>query len=240
MGQDLATVLIIFAVLSDGSITEESWWLGTNPANGIGGLNRHSTVESDISPNREDFYNGCGDNHHVSSRMFERNVRIVSARPTKQFDIPAMAQHFSAQADFAKTYNPTLYYFPFPLIVSIVAYNFYPRFFANGTNELGGVANYESISSIIGAKYDKKSGHFEYVPETWPSNWYRVSTTKTSILAPTDAVRSELSLTLLSKHCSRVSRWCIQPTQSCRQVSSRSPAINSTSPTSLAIFTRVL
>lgn len=205
MAQDLATVLIVFAVLSDGSITEESWYLGTNPANGIGGLNRHSTVESDISPNREDFYNGCGDNHHLSSRMFERNVRIVSARPTKQFDIPAMAQHFSAQADFAKTYNPTLYYVPFPLIVSVVAYNFYPRFFANGTNELGGVANYESISSIVGAKYDKKSGHFEYVPETFPPNWYRVSTIDMQISTLANVFCSEPSLTPVTKHFLRVS-----------------------------------
>ena len=66
MGQDLASVLIVFAVLSDGNINDEAWWLGTDPNTGVGGLNRHSTVEADISPNREDFYNGCGDNHHVS------------------------------------------------------------------------------------------------------------------------------------------------------------------------------
>lgn len=173
MGQDLATVLIVFAVLSDGNINDEAWWLGAGP-DGVGGLNRHSTVEADISPNREDFYNGCGDNHHLSSRMFARNVRIASRRPTKEFDIPAMAEHFAAQGQFAKKYNPTLYYFPFPMIVSVVAYNFYPRFFSNGTSEFGGVANYESISSIVGAQYDKKSGHFKYVPERWPENWYRV------------------------------------------------------------------
>lgn len=52
MGEDLSTVLIIFAVLADGNIQEESWWLGTDPNSGVGGLNRHSTVEADISPNR--------------------------------------------------------------------------------------------------------------------------------------------------------------------------------------------
>lgn len=54
MGEDLSTVLIIFAVLADGNIQEESWYLGTDPNSGVGGLNRHSTVEADISPNRYD------------------------------------------------------------------------------------------------------------------------------------------------------------------------------------------
>lgn len=58
MGADLATLLGVFAVLTDGNITDESFYLGAPPS-GVGGLNRHSTVEADISPNREDFYNGC-------------------------------------------------------------------------------------------------------------------------------------------------------------------------------------
>lgn len=58
MGVDLATILGVFAVLTDGNITTESFYLGA-PPNGVGGLNRHSTVETDISPNREDFYNAC-------------------------------------------------------------------------------------------------------------------------------------------------------------------------------------
>jgi hypothetical protein len=49
--------------------------------------------------------------------------------------------------------------------VSVVAFNFYPEFFSNGTYGLGGVANYESISNIIGAKLNKETGDFEYVPE---------------------------------------------------------------------------
>ena len=58
MGADLATVLAVFAVLTDGSIADEAWWLGTDPNTSLGGLNRHSTVEADISPNREDYYSG--------------------------------------------------------------------------------------------------------------------------------------------------------------------------------------
>ena len=97
MGADLAAVLATFAVLTDGDIATESWYLGANPGN-TGGLNRHSTVEADVSPNREDFYNGCGDNHHLSSRMFRRNVGIVSDSQSKQFDLYNMGTHYSAQA----------------------------------------------------------------------------------------------------------------------------------------------
>lgn len=52
MGTDLATILAVFAVLTDGDIATESWYLGAGPGN-IGGLNRHSTIETDVSPNRE-------------------------------------------------------------------------------------------------------------------------------------------------------------------------------------------
>jgi hypothetical protein len=51
MGADLASVLAIFAVLADGDIASESFYLGS--LGGVGGLNRHSTVEADVSPNRE-------------------------------------------------------------------------------------------------------------------------------------------------------------------------------------------
>jgi hypothetical protein len=51
MGADLTSVLAIFAVLADGDIASESFYLGS--LGGVGGLNRHSTVEADVSPNRE-------------------------------------------------------------------------------------------------------------------------------------------------------------------------------------------
>ena len=97
MGADLAAVLATFAVLTDGDIASESWYLGASPG-GTGGLERHSTVEADISPNREDFYNGCGDNHHLSSRLFRRNVGIVGQSQSKKFDLYNMGTHYSAQA----------------------------------------------------------------------------------------------------------------------------------------------
>ncbi|KJY00712.1 aromatic peroxygenase like protein [Zymoseptoria brevis] len=175
MGADLATVLAVFAVLPDGDIETQSWWLGAGP-NNFGGLNRHSTVEVDISPNKEDFYNGSGDNHHISSRIFKQNVEFVKQDPNKEFSYDVMRRQYSANAAFSKQYNPYLYYFPFPSIVSVVAFNFYPEYFSNGTYGAGGVANYESISSIVGAKYDKKTGDYEYVPERWPENWYRRAT----------------------------------------------------------------
>lgn len=52
MGADLAAVLTTFAVLSSGDLDNLSFYLGAGK-NGVGGLNRHSTVEADISPNRE-------------------------------------------------------------------------------------------------------------------------------------------------------------------------------------------
>lgn len=54
MGTDLAAILTVFAVLADGDIATESFYLGS--MGGVGGLNRHSTVEADVSPNREGQY----------------------------------------------------------------------------------------------------------------------------------------------------------------------------------------
>lgn len=167
MAADLATVLVVFAILTDGDVATETFYLGTGP-NHVGGLNRHSTIEVDISPNREDMFNGCGDNHHLSSRLFEQNVKFAAADPTRQFTFDVMARQYvrslsrffspaytkpldsneiviashrySANSRFSQQYNPYLYYFPFPSIVSVVAFNFYSAFFSNGTYGLGGVA----------------------------------------------------------------------------------------------------
>lgn len=187
MGTDLSTVLAVFAVLADGDIETESWYLGAGPSN-VGGLNRHSTVESDISPNREDYYLGCGDNHHLSSRLFTQNVGYAAAAASKQFDLGVMTQQYVANSKFSSKYNPYLYYFPFPLIVSTAAFAFYPNFFSNGTYGAGGVANYESISSIIGAHYNTTNGQFTYVPEKWPKNWYRRSTEYDAVTALTQGL----------------------------------------------------
>lgn len=91
MGTDLSTILAVFAILTDGDIATESWYLGAPPGK-VGGLNRHSTVEADISPNREDYWNGCGDNHHLSSYRFAQNVGYAAQDPDKQFSYNVMAQ----------------------------------------------------------------------------------------------------------------------------------------------------
>ncbi|KAJ4373074.1 hypothetical protein N0V83_003365 [Neocucurbitaria cava] len=186
MGTDLATVLATFAVLGNGDLDNLSFYLGAGK-NGIGGLNRHSTVEADVSPNREDYYNGCGDNHHLSSRLVKQMVRLASASPTKQFTLDVLASHYAASATFSKTNNPYLYYFPFPQIVSLGAFAFYPNFFSNGTYGAGGVPNYQSIMSIIGAEYDADKDEFTYVPEKWPENWYRRATPYGAVQALSDA-----------------------------------------------------
>jgi len=175
MGADLSTILAVFAIEANGDIPTESFYLGSGPGS-IGGLNRHSTVEADISPTREDYYNGCGDNHHVSSRIVKELVATAQGSADKDFGLPTMGQHYATVSKFSQTYNPYIYYFPFPSIVSTGAFAFYPNFFSNGTYGAGGVANYESISSIVGFQYDEASGEYEYVPEKWPENWYRRST----------------------------------------------------------------
>jgi hypothetical protein len=55
MGADLATVLTVFAILGSGDFDNLSFYLGSGK-NGVGGLNRHSVVEADISPNREGMF----------------------------------------------------------------------------------------------------------------------------------------------------------------------------------------
>jgi hypothetical protein len=52
MATELSTVLTTFAVLGSGDLDGLSFYLGSGK-NGIGGLNRHSIVEADVSPNRE-------------------------------------------------------------------------------------------------------------------------------------------------------------------------------------------
>ncbi|KAH8712093.1 hypothetical protein GQ44DRAFT_830123 [Phaeosphaeriaceae sp. PMI808] len=170
MAPDLALVLTTFAILGSGDLDGLSFYLGSGK-NGIGGLNRHSIVEADVSPNH--YYNGCGDNHHLSSRLVKQMVNLAKDDPRQQFSLNVMASHYAKNAEFSKTYNPFLYYFSFPQIPSLGAFAFYPQFLSNGTYNLGGVANYKSIMSIIGAEYDKSSGEFKYVPERWPENWYR-------------------------------------------------------------------
>ncbi|KAF1358545.1 hypothetical protein EJ07DRAFT_179762 [Lizonia empirigonia] len=186
MGTDLATVLATFAVLANGDIDTQSFYLGTGK-NGVGGLNRHSTVEADVSPSREDYYNGCGDNHHLSSRLVKQLVKYADQDANKEFSLDTMGKSYAESAGFAKNNNPYLYYFPFPQIVSLGAFAFYPQFFSNGTYGAGGVVNAKSILSIIGAQYDKTSGEFTYVPEKWPENWYRRATPYGAVQAITDA-----------------------------------------------------
>jgi len=115
MGTNLAIILTTFAVLTDRGITTQSFYLGPGP-NGFGGLNCHSTVEADVSPNREgtprcpsshplpltsltsNFYHGCGDNHQLSSRLFKQNFAFAAAKPSKQLTLNTMANQYGAIA----------------------------------------------------------------------------------------------------------------------------------------------
>lgn len=87
-----------------------------------------------------------------------------------------MGSQYAMNAAFSQKNNPFLYFYSFPQIVSLGAFAFYPSFMSNGTYGLGGSANYQSISSIIGAQWDSYGGQFTFVPEKWPDNWYRRAT----------------------------------------------------------------
>jgi hypothetical protein len=113
-------------------------------------------------------------------------VNLAKDDPNKEFSLDVMASHYARSATFSKDYNPYIYYFPFPQIVSLGAFAFYPQFFSNGTYGAGGVANYKSIMSIIGAQYDQSTGEFKYVPERWPENWYRRATPYGAVQTLTD------------------------------------------------------
>jgi hypothetical protein len=113
-------------------------------------------------------------------------VNLAKDDPKKEFSMNVMASHYARSATFSKENNPYLYYFPFPQIVSLGAFAFYPNFFSNGTYGAGGVANYKSIMSIIGAEYDQSTGEFKYVPERWPENWYRRATPYGAVQTLTD------------------------------------------------------
>lgn len=47
-------------------------------------------LRADISPNKEDYYNGCGDAHSISSRMFKQSVGFVAQDPKKEFSYDVM------------------------------------------------------------------------------------------------------------------------------------------------------
>lgn len=114
-------------------------------------------------------------------------VNFAKDDPNKEFSLEVMTKHYAQSASFSKNNNPYLYYFPFPQIVSLGAFAFYPNFFSNGTYGAGGVPNYKSIMTIIGAQFNDKTGEFTYVPEQWPENWYRRATPYGAVQALTDA-----------------------------------------------------
>ncbi|CAF1134134.1 unnamed protein product [Adineta steineri] len=185
MGTDLALVLAATTIFTSGNILTETFSLGgPDPRVGIGnvgGLDRHNNVECDISPNREDYYTGKCDNHHLSSRRFKQNVKCAEQQ-CGLFNLDAMTQQYSQNADYSKTNNPYLFYSIPSLLVSVGAHIFYSYLFSNGTYEFGGTPDYTSISNIVGAKLVTTNNDydFEYVPERWPEinnsagkPWYR-------------------------------------------------------------------
>ena len=185
MGVDLATFLTTVAVITTGNITTKAFSIGApDPRVGIGnvgGLDRHNTIEADISPTREDLYTGNCDAHHLSSRLFKQNVEFAKNQGGL-FNMAAMTAQYAKTSNYSKNNNPYIFYFPLPAIFSLATHVFYPHFFSNGTYELGGKPDYTSISTIVGANLTMNGNdhNFQYIPERWPEvnntagkPWYR-------------------------------------------------------------------
>ena len=185
MGVDLATFLTTVAVITTGNITTKAFSIGApDPRVGIGnvgGLDRHDTIEADISPTREDLYTGNCDAHHLSSRLFKQNVEFAKNQGGL-FNMAAMTAQYAKTSNYSKNNNPYIFYFPLPAIFSLATHVFYPHFFSNGTYELGGTPDYTSISTIVGANLTMNGSdyNFQYIPERWSEvnntagkPWYR-------------------------------------------------------------------
>lgn len=78
-----------------------------------------------------DYYNGCGDNHHLSSRLFKQNVILAAQSPSKSFDMDVMSKQYAANAKFSQFNNPYLYYFPFPMIGKFHSYSIHTNMTTN-------------------------------------------------------------------------------------------------------------
>jgi hypothetical protein len=185
MGTDIATALATVAIFFTGNTTTETFSIGAPDSRvGIGnsgGLDTHNAIETDISSNREDYYTGNCDDHHLSSRLFKQNVQFAKEQGGL-FNLNAMISQYAQNANYSKANNPYLYYSPLSLIVSTAAHVFYPYFFSNGTYEVCGQPDYISISNIVGANLitNGNNYNFEYIPEQWPEvnnaagkPWYR-------------------------------------------------------------------
>ncbi|KAI9635128.1 uncharacterized protein MKK02DRAFT_32626 [Dioszegia hungarica] len=187
MGADLATLLIFIAVAFGGNLETLTFSLGgeddrTYSASGIGskaagrqfGLDGHSRCEGDISALRRDFFTNNGDNHNAHPDRFKRLIQLAKENGG-EFTVEALNKFYAQNAADSIANNPKLFFNSYTIVVILGEYPFIPNFFSNGTYGAGGVANYESISSLLGMS-TAADGTICYVPERFPENWYRRAT----------------------------------------------------------------
>ncbi|KAF1951951.1 hypothetical protein CC80DRAFT_553015 [Byssothecium circinans] len=146
MDTDLTSILVAFSILTNGDIATASF---------VSRL--HGWCRPLLQRLR------C-----LSFRLFKPNVGFTAVDTSKQFTLDVMGSHYAPSTDFSKKNNPYLYYFKFPQSVSLGAFAFHRNLLSNSTYGAGGIANYGSIASIIGASYDKATDNFMYVHERWP------------------------------------------------------------------------
>jgi hypothetical protein len=89
--------------------------------------------------------------------------------------LAASNQFYGQNAQESINNNDKLFFNSYTIVVILGEYPFIPAFFGNGTEGAGGVANYESISSLLGMQTNA-DGTICYVPERFPENWYRRAT----------------------------------------------------------------
>ncbi|GAA6064213.1 hypothetical protein JCM10212_003822 [Sporobolomyces blumeae] len=187
MAADLSGLLVLIAVAFGGNLETATFSIGgederTYSSSGIGskeygrqyGLDAHSRCEGDASATRADYFLNNGDNHSGQPARFKRFVELAK-KNGGEFNLQAANELYAENAKLSLDENSRLYFQAYTIVVVLGEYPFIPNFFSNGTYASGGVANLESISSIMGYKVND-DGSVCYQPERFPDNWYRRAT----------------------------------------------------------------
>ncbi|UZJ55765.1 hypothetical protein CBS101457_005085 [Exobasidium rhododendri] len=187
MAADLSGLLNLVAVAFNGNLETETFSIGgeddrTYSATGVGskaagrqyGLDTHSTCEGDVSATRNDYFLDNGDDHSGQPDRFRRYVELAKENGGL-FNYNASNALYGQNAALSVANNPRLYFQGYTVVVVLGEYPFLPAFFSNGTYNAGGIPNYESLAPLMGYKYNANNDTFQYVPETFPENWYRRS-----------------------------------------------------------------
>ncbi|KAI5360403.1 Putative chloroperoxidase [Septoria linicola] len=174
MGPVLAVVLSVYGAVIDGLVL--GWSIGHEDGlrRGIGGS--RGNYETDNSPMRGDLHQ-YGSNSDLVLSQFQPFYDLQPDDSTANYNIPVLAQFRALRFRESIEKNPWFYYGPFSgTTVSIAAYSFIFRFFANHTAEApDGVLNGEVLKSFKGITGTRDDFTWTRGHERIPENWYRRS-----------------------------------------------------------------